>query len=81
MHNFRSEQWVIVKGKAKVELDGKISILRKNQSIYIPIKSKHRLTNPDSEPLTLVEVQSGTKLAENDIVRFEDQYGRIGKEE
>ena len=77
MHNFRAEHWVVVKGKAEVEIDGKVSILTENQSTYIPIKSKHRLRNPDSLLLVLIEVQSGSQIDENDIIRFEDYYGRI----
>ena len=77
MHNFRAEHWVVVKGKAEVEIDGEVSILTKNQSTYIPIKSTHRLRNPDSLPLVLIEVQSGSQIDENDIIRFEDYYGRI----
>ena len=77
MHNHRSEHWIVVNGTAKVELDNKISILKENQSTYIPVKSKHRLSNPSLEPLILIEVQSGTYLGEDDIVRFEDKYNRI----
>ena len=77
MHNHRSEHWIVVNGTAKVELDNKISILKENQSTYIPVKSKHRLSNPSLEPLILIEVQSGTYLGEDDIVRFEDKYNRL----
>ena len=77
MHNFRSEHWVVVSGIALVEINGKEKILDANQSIYIPPKSKHRLTNSGEEPLILIEVQSGNYLGEDDIVRFEDKYGRI----
>ena len=76
MHNHRSEHWIVVNGTAKVELDNEISILKENQSTYIPVESKHRLSNPTLEPLILIEVQSGTYLGEDDIVRFEDKYGR-----
>jgi len=79
MHNFRSEHWVVVSGRAQVEIDSKISIINENQSAYIPIKSKHRLSNPNSDPLVLIEVQSGNYISENDIVRFEDSYGRVEK--
>ena len=79
MHNHRSEHWIVVKGIAKVEIDGIISILRKNESIYIPLGSKHRLSNPTKEQLILIEVQSGAYLGEDDIVRFEDLYGRSKK--
>ena len=76
MHNKRSEHWVIVDGTAKVEIDGKTSILRKNESTYIPLGTKHRLSNPFETPLILIEVQSGSYLGEDDIIRFEDIYGR-----
>ena len=77
MHNHRSEHWIVVNGTAKVELDDKTSILKENQSAYIPVESKHRLSNPSIEPLILIEVQSGTYLGEDDIVRFEDKYNRL----
>ncbi len=77
MHNHRSEHWIVVNGTAKVELDNEVSILKENQSTYIPVNSKHRLSNPTLESLILIEVQSGTYLGEDDIVRFEDKYNRI----
>ena len=76
MHHHRSEHWVVVSGTAKVEVDNKIEILSENQSIYIPLGSKHRLSNPGKIFLTLIEVQSGSYVGEDDIVRFEDIYGR-----
>ena len=76
MHHHRSEHWVVVSGTAKVELDEEIKILAENESIYIPLGYKHRLTNPGKIPLTLIEVQSGSYVGEDDIVRFEDKYGR-----
>ncbi len=76
MHHHRSEHWVVVNGTAKVEVDDTVSILSENQSIYIPLGSKHRLTNPGKIELTLIEVQSGSYVGEDDIVRFEDIYGR-----
>ena len=76
MHKFRAEHWVIVSGIAKVEIDQKISILQKNQSIFVPLGSKHSLSNPHDVPLVLIEVQSGTYLGEDDIKRFDDIYGR-----
>ena len=76
LHKKRSEHWVVVNGIAKVEIDGIISQLFKNQSIYVPLGSKHRLTNPGDQLLTLIEVQSGRYLGEDDIVRFDDKYGR-----
>lgn len=76
-HEHRSEHWIIVSGLAKVEIDDDFSILKENQSAYVPLGSKHRLSNPGETPLTLIEVQSGTYLGEDDIFRFEDNYGRI----
>ncbi len=75
-HHHRAEHWVVVKGTAKVEIDGKKKILGENQSIYIPIGAKHRLYNPGKITLTLIEVQSGSYLGEDDIIRVEDAYGR-----
>ena len=76
MHHHRSEHWVVVGGTAKIEIDNKVEILSENQSVYIPLGSKHRLSNPGKIPLTLIEVQSGSYVGEDDIVRFEDIYGR-----
>ena len=75
-HNFRSEHWVVVSGNAKVEIDSKEKFLSKNQSTYIPQGSIHRLSNPYKTPLKIVEVQSGKYLGEDDIIRYEDRYGR-----
>ena len=77
MHHHRSEHWVVVKGTAKVEIDGDDKLLSENQSIYIPIGKSHRLTNPGKMTLELIEVQSGPYLEEDDIVRFDDNYGRF----
>ena len=76
MHKHRSENWVIVKGVAKVEIENNISFLNVNESTYVPIGAKHRLSNPHKEKLILIEVQSGTYLGEDDIIRFEDKYRR-----
>lgn len=76
MHHHRSEHWIVVKGTAKVEVNNKVEILAENQSKYIPLGSKHRLSNPGKIPLVLIEVQSGSYVGEDDIVRFEDKYGR-----
>ena len=75
-HNFRSEHWVVVSGNAKVEIDSKEKFLSKNQSTYIPQGSIHRLSNPYKKSLKIVEVQSGKYLGEDDIIRYEDRYGR-----
>ena len=76
MHHHRAEHWIVVQGAAEVTCDDKVFILREDQSTYIPLGHKHRLANPGKIPLELIEVQSGTYLGEDDIVRFEDVYGR-----
>ena len=76
MHHHRSEHWIVVKGTAKVELEGDIICLSENQSTYIPLGAKHRLSNPGKIPLVLIEVQSGSYIGEDDIIRFKDDYGR-----
>jgi mannose-1-phosphate guanylyltransferase/mannose-6-phosphate isomerase len=79
MHHHRAEHWVVVSGTAEVVNGEKVLLLTENQSTYIPVGQKHRLTNPGKTPLELIEVQSGAYLGEDDIVRFEDTYGRIEK--
>ncbi len=76
MHNHRAEHWIVVKGIAKVTNGENVFLLEENQSTYIPIGVKHRLENPGKTDLELIEVQSGGYLGEDDIVRFEDTYGR-----
>ncbi len=76
MHHKRAEHWIVVSGTARVTCDDKVFALNENQSTYIPLGSKHRLENIGTEPLHLIEVQSGSYLGEDDIVRFEDTYGR-----
>ncbi len=76
MHHHRSEHWIVVKGTAEVKINSITKILVENESIYIPVTHKHRLSNPTKEPLILIEVQSGEHISEDDIVRFEDDYGR-----
>ncbi|MFC7739526.1 mannose-1-phosphate guanylyltransferase/mannose-6-phosphate isomerase [Roseomonas sp. GCM10028921] len=75
-HYHRAEHWVVVNGTAIVERDAERILLRENESVYLPLGSVHRLENPGMIPLTLIEVQSGAYLGEDDIVRFEDTYGR-----
>jgi mannose-1-phosphate guanylyltransferase/mannose-6-phosphate isomerase len=75
-HNHRAEHWVVVKGTAEVTNGEKKLLITENQSTYIPLGEVHRLANPGSVPLEIIEVQSGSYLGEDDIVRFEDQYGR-----
>jgi mannose-1-phosphate guanylyltransferase/mannose-6-phosphate isomerase len=79
MHNHRAEHWIVVKGTAKVTNGEKVFLLEENQSTYIPIGAKHRLENPGISDLEMIEVQSGSYLGEDDIVRFEDDYGRHKK--
>jgi mannose-1-phosphate guanylyltransferase / mannose-6-phosphate isomerase len=76
MHHHRAEHWVVVKGTAKITCGEKVLLLTENQSTYIPLGITHRLENPGRIPLELIEVQSGSYLGEDDIVRFEDKYGR-----
>ncbi len=76
-HFHRAEHWVVVNGSALVTRDADTVLVRENESIYLPLGCQHRLDNPGRIPLTLIEVQSGSYLGEDDIVRFEDTYGRI----
>ena len=76
MHHHRAEHWIVVSGTALVTKDEEIITLIENQSTYIPLGVKHRLENPGLTNLELIEVQSGSYLGEDDIVRFEDAYGR-----
>ena len=76
MHHHRAEHWIIVSGTALVTINDETSLLCENQSVYIPIGATHRLENPGVLSLEMVEVQSGSYLGEDDIVRFEDNYGR-----
>ena len=75
-HFHRAEHWVVVNGTAIVERDGERIMLRENESVYLPLGCVHRLENPGKIPLTLIEVQVGSYLGEDDIVRIEDTYGR-----
>jgi mannose-1-phosphate guanylyltransferase/mannose-6-phosphate isomerase len=76
MHHHRAEHWIVVSGTAEVTCGDKVMLLTENQSTYIPLGETHRLRNPGRLPLELIEVQSGSYLGEDDIVRFEDTYGR-----
>lgn len=75
-HHHRAEHWIVVKGTARVSCEDKVFELTEDQSTYIPLGHKHRLENPGKIPLELIEVQSGSYLGEDDIVRFDDVYGR-----
>ncbi|WP_010179983.1 mannose-1-phosphate guanylyltransferase/mannose-6-phosphate isomerase [Glaciecola sp. HTCC2999] len=79
MHHHRAEHWIVVSGTAKVTNGDKTFILSENESTYIPVGVVHALENPGKLPLELIEVQSGAYLGEDDIVRFEDNYGRVAK--
>ncbi|WP_428419971.1 mannose-1-phosphate guanylyltransferase/mannose-6-phosphate isomerase [Methylibium sp.] len=77
MHHHRAEHWIVVSGTAEVTCGDRKTLLTENQSTYIPLGDRHRLANPGSIPLEIIEVQSGSYLGEDDIVRFEDTYGRV----
>ena len=76
-HHHRAEHWIVVSGTAEVTNGDKVLLLTENQSTYIPLGQVHRLANPGKVPLEIIEVQSGSYLGEDDIVRFEDTYGRV----
>ena len=80
IHYHRSEHWTVIRGTGKLTLDGKEIIFRENESTYIPIGTAHRLENPGKLPLSIIEVQNGKYLEEDDIVRLEDAYGRVEAE-
>ena len=75
-HAHRAEHWVVVEGTAKVTINDTVDLVTENQSVFIPLGAKHRLENPGKLPLTLIEVQTGSYLGEDDIVRFDDVYAR-----
>ena len=78
MHNFRAEHWIIVDGEAMVVLGEDPLYRHKDEAVYIPVKTKHRIKNTSQQvPLTFIEIQTGDNLDEADIVRFEDSYGRV----
>jgi mannose-1-phosphate guanylyltransferase/mannose-6-phosphate isomerase len=77
MHHHRAEHWIVVRGTAEVTRGDEVFLLTENQSTYIPLGTRHRLANPGTLPLELIEVQSGSYLGEDDIVRFNDTYGRV----
>jgi len=80
MHHHRAEHWIVVSGTARVIRDDEVMLITENQSTYIPIGAKHRLENPGTIPLEIIEVQSGSYLGEDDILRFDDIYNRGAKE-
>ncbi len=76
-HNYRSEHWTVVQGNAEVTLNQTVSIIKENESIFIPIRTIHRLANKNNKDLVIIEVWYGDKLDEKDIKRYEDVYNRI----
>ena len=79
LHHRRAEHWVVVAGVARITRDDEVFELQQNEHTFIPIGAKHRIENPGTEPLHIIEVQVGDYLGEDDIVRFEDKYGREGR--
>ena len=75
-HHHRAEHWIVVEGTARVNVDGEVKLVSENQSVYIPIGAVHRMENPGKVRLTLIEVQTGAYLGEDDIIRYEDVYAR-----
>lgn len=75
-HHHRAEHWIVVAGTAKVTVDDEVKLISENQSVYIPLGAVHRMENPGKVPLTLIEVQTGSYLGEDDIIRYEDVYAR-----
>jgi len=75
-HHHRSEHWIVVEGTAKVTIGDEVQLISENQSVYVPLGAKHRMENPGKVPMVLIEVQTGTYLGEDDIVRYEDVYAR-----
>lgn len=75
-HHHRSEHWIVVEGTARVTVDDSVKLVTENQSVYIPLGAVHRMENPGKVPLALIEVQTGSYLGEDDIIRYEDVYAR-----
>ncbi len=75
-HHHRSEHWIVVEGTARVTVDGAVKLVSENQSVYIPLGAVHRMENPGKVPMVLIEVQTGSYLGEDDIIRYEDVYAR-----
>ncbi|AFO93611.1 mannose-1-phosphate guanylyltransferase/mannose-6-phosphate isomerase (plasmid) [Phaeobacter inhibens] len=75
-HHHRSEHWIVVEGTAKVTVDDSVQLVSENQSVYIPLGAVHRMENPGKVPMVLIEVQTGSYLGEDDIIRYEDIYAR-----
>jgi mannose-1-phosphate guanylyltransferase/mannose-6-phosphate isomerase len=75
-HHHRAEHWIVVEGTAKVTVDDTVQLVSENQSVYIPLGAVHRMENPGKVPMVLIEVQTGSYLGEDDIIRYEDVYAR-----
>ena len=75
-HNHRSEHWIVVEGTARVTINDEIKLVTEGQSVYVPLGAKHRMENPENQTMVLIEVQIGTYLGEDDIIRYEDRYQR-----
>ena len=75
-HHHRAEHWIVVEGTAKVTIDDEVKLVSENQSVYIPLGAVHRMENPGKVPMVLIEVQTGSYLGEDDIIRYEDVYAR-----
>lgn len=75
-HHHRSEHWIVVQGTARVTVDGKVTLISENESVYVPLGAVHRMENPGKLPMVLIEVQTGSYLGEDDIIRYEDVYAR-----
>ena len=75
-HVHRAEHWIVVQGTAKVTIDDQVKLVGENQSVYIPLGAVHRMENPGKLDMVLIEVQTGSYLGEDDIVRYEDVYAR-----
>jgi mannose-1-phosphate guanylyltransferase / mannose-6-phosphate isomerase len=75
-HHHRSEHWIVVEGTAKVTIDDQVRLVTENQSVYIPLGALHRMENPGKVPMVLIEVQTGSYLGEDDIIRYDDVYSR-----
>ena len=75
-HRHRSEHWIVVQGTAKATINNKVELVEEGSSTFVPLGAKHRLENPGSAPMVLIEIQIGNYLYEDDIVRYEDVYDR-----
>ena len=75
-HHHRAEHWIVVEGTAKVTVGEEVKLLSENQSVYIPLGAVHRMENPGKVPMVLIEVQTGSYLGEDDIIRYDDVYAR-----